>query len=249
MPHFQPKYLFIIFALFSSTWLASNIAAIKLISIFSITLTGGFIVFPFTTIFNYIIVEIYGYKNSRQVIWSGALFNITFILFMYVVNIIPADPHWKLQTEFHDILVPSIRIIAASILSFLLSDFVNNYIMATMKKRKKSWSLVKRIIISSIIAITIDLTSFFIFAFLWTMPLHFLLKIFLSAFIKRMLCQIILLPIIWYLIDVVKTKEGFEIYDYGTNFTPFSLDNVYDFNAYKEYKKEHNNKSTNIKVP
>ena len=106
----------------------------------------------------------------------------------------------------------------------------------------------KRIIISSIIAITIDLTSFFILAFLWTMPLHFLLKIFLTAFIKRVLCQIILLPIIWYLIDIVKTKEGFEIYDYETNFTPFSLDNVYNFTAYKEYKKETPDKSTNIKV-
>ena len=54
---------------------------------------------------------------------------------MYAVNIIPADPHWKLQTEFQDILVPSIRIIIASIISFLLSDFVNNYIMAKMKKK------------------------------------------------------------------------------------------------------------------
>ena len=131
--NFQPKYLFIIFTLFAATWLISNISAIKLVSIFGITLTGGFIVFPFTTLFNYIIIEVYGYKNSRQALWSGALLNVTFIFFMYVVNIIPADPNWKLQIAFQDILVPSMRIVFASIFSFLLSDFVNNYLMAKMK--------------------------------------------------------------------------------------------------------------------
>ena len=43
------KYLFVLLALFISTWLTSNIAAVKMVSVFGITLTGGFIIFPFTT--------------------------------------------------------------------------------------------------------------------------------------------------------------------------------------------------------
>ncbi len=75
------KYLFLIFSLFSATWLVSDIVAIKLVSVFGITLTGGFIVFPFNTMLGSILVEVYGYKNARQAIWSGLALNLTFVFF------------------------------------------------------------------------------------------------------------------------------------------------------------------------
>lgn len=239
----QPKYLFILFTLFSSTWLASNIAAVKLVYVFGITLTGGFIIFPFTSMFNNLIIEIYGFKNSRQALWSGFLFNIIFILFMNLVNIIPASPHWHLQTEFHDILIPSSRIVFASLLSFAFSDFINSYSMAKLKLKDNGEALLKRIIISSSLAMVVDITLFFALAFLYTMPIALLIKTYCLAFLKRVIFQILFLPILWFLIDLVKKHEGFEIYDYNTNFTPFSLDNIYNINNYSTHVKNTSEKS------
>ena len=124
------KYFFLLLTLFSATWLISNIAAVKLVSIFGITLTGGFIIFPFTAMLSIIIVEVYGYKNARQAIWSGFVLNLTFVLFINLVNIIPSSPHWTLEKQFNDILLPETRIIFASLVSLLLSDFSNSYFIS-----------------------------------------------------------------------------------------------------------------------
>ena len=233
----QFKYFFIILTMFSATWLISNIAAVKLVSVFGITLTGGFIIFPLTTMLSSIIVEVYGYKNARQAIWGGFILNLSFVFFINLVSIIPASPYWKLQSEFHSILVPGTRIIIASLISFLISDFSNSYLMARMKIKNQGKSLIKRILIAYTLSISIDITCFMILAFAGAMPTFLLLKLMTAAYFKKMLCQTALLPLIWYLIDVLKKREGIEIYDYDTKFNPFSIDNVYELTAYKKTEK------------
>lgn len=230
----QFKFYFIVLTLFSATWLISNIAAVKLVSIFGITLTGGFIIFPFTTMLSTILVEVYGYKNSRQAIWAGISLNLLFVFFMNLVATIPPSPFWKLQNEFHDILIPNTRIIIASLISFFLSDFTNSYLMAKMKVKSKGKSLLKRILLSDIFSISIDIVCFMLLAFAGAIPTFLLAKLMMAAYLKKTACQIILLPLIWYLIELLKKKEGIEIYDYDTKFNPFSIDNIYSLNAYQK---------------
>ncbi|KTD23947.1 queuosine precursor transporter [Legionella maceachernii] len=230
---FQSKFLFLLATLFSATWLISGIAAVKLVSFWGIVLTGSFFIFPITSILNCLIVEIYGYKNARQAIWSGFLLNLLFVFFIHIVDKIPPSPSWTLQNQFHDILVPSTRIICASVISYLISDFLNSYLLAKLKC--KNYILPKRILVSTICASSIDIICFFLLAFFGTMPGDLFLKIFGYAYIKKILCQIFFLPLILILTDLIKKKEGFELYDFDTEFTPFSLNNVYDFHAYKTY--------------
>jgi len=229
----QFKYYFIILTLFSATWLISNIAAVKLVSIFGITLTGGFIVFPFTTMLSSIIVEVYGYKNARQAIWSGFILNLSFVFFIYIVNLVPGSSHWDLDEQFKSILVPEIRIIFASLTSFLISDFSNSYLMAKMKIRSRGKSLLKRIIISSSLSLSIDIICFMLLAFYAAMPSSLLSKLMIAAYLKKLLCQIILFPLILYLIDKLKKSERIDIYDYDTKFNPFSIEAVYDPSSLK----------------
>ncbi len=231
--NFQFKYQYLFFTFFSATWLISCIAAVKLVSVFGLTFTGGFIIFPFTSLASTLIVEIYGYKNARQAAWSGFLLNILFVFFMYIVSIIPASPYWTLQNEFDAILMQSLRITGASLVSFMISFFLNAYIMSNMKIKNHGTALPKRILLSNTAAITIDIVCFITIAFLGTIPTAAFVKLLINAFCKKIICEIVLLPLIWYLIDRVKAHEGIEIFDFSTNFNPFSLDNVYNFNDYK----------------
>ena len=100
-------------------------------------------------------------------------------------------------------------------------------------------SLTRRIFLSSSLAITIDIVLFLTLAFAGTLPSSVFFKLLTAAYLKKITCELVLLPLIWYLIDKVKEKEGGEIFDVGTDFTPFSMDNVYDFNAYKKVKIKH----------
>lgn len=229
-----PKFYFIITTLFISFWLISLISAIKIVSFWGVTLTGGFLAFPFTTTLNCLIVEVYGFKYARQSIWSGTILCITYLVFINIVNIIPSSTDWELQKEFQTILIPQTRIIVASIVAFWFSGFINNYLMATLKCRGQS--LAPRILFSSLVSIIIDLSLFFFIAFWYILPASVFYKIFTFAFAKKILCEIVLLPLIWYLIEIFKRLEGFEVDDVNTHFTPFSFDNVYDLNAYRQIR-------------
>jgi uncharacterized integral membrane protein (TIGR00697 family) len=232
----QFKYFFMILALFTATWLSSDITAIKLVSVFGITLTGGFIVFPFTTLLGTVIVEVYGYKNARQAIWSGLIINSVFVFFVNIVYFIPSSPSWMLNNQYKNILIPETRIIAASLISFLFSEFINSYLMAKMKINSQGQSLIRRVLISSGFAFFFDVTCFLILAFYGTMPDSILSKLIFYAYFKKVLCQILFLPVIFGLSAWLKKLEGIDICDYDTSFNPFSLDNLYQVSSLAKHK-------------
>jgi uncharacterized integral membrane protein (TIGR00697 family) len=244
----QFKYYFIILTLFAATWLVSNVAAVKLVSIYGVTLTGGFIVFPFTTMLSSVIVEVYGYKSSRQAIWAGFILNLTFVFFINIINVIPSSSHWDLGDQFKNILVPETRIIFASLISFLLSDFSNSYLMAKMKIKSHGRSLLKRILISCGISLSIDITCFMLLAFYGAMPSLVFMKLMAAAYLKKTLCQIALFPLILYLIELLKNAEGADVYDYDTKFNPFSIDNIYDLSAFIKPAISNSNLSSGSKL-
>lgn len=230
------KYFYLILSFFLATWLISNVAAIKVISVWGITLTGGFFSYPLMTTLNIIIIEVYGYKFARQAIISGCILNLTYLLVLNLVNIIPPSPQWELQNEFQTILISQSRVLAGSLISFAISGFLNSYLMAKLKI--KGWSLLKRVLVASCISLSIDIILFFNISFLGAMNIDLLTNMFIYAFIKKIICEILLLPAIWLLVDFFKKIEGFEVCDIDTNFNPLSLDNVYDISAYKKFNRD-----------
>lgn len=234
--HVQTKYFYIVLTLFLGTWIVSNIAAVKLVYFFDITLTGGFLIFPFTSSIISLIVEVYGYKFSRQAIWCGFILNLTYLFFINIINVIPNAPEWPLQDQFQAILIPESRIFIASLIAFWISGFSNSYIMAKLKY--KGISLVQRITVSLMISMTIDIILFFLIAFVGVTPFSLLKKIFFFAFIKKFICEIVILPLIWLIINKFKELEEYEILDNETDFNPFSLDNVYNLEAYRKISKK-----------
>lgn len=221
------KYLFIVLALFLSTWLTSNIAAVKMVSVFGVTLTGGFLVFPFTTMLGTLLVEVYGYKNARQAIWAGLVLNLTFIFFINLVYVFPSASTWNFNQEFKTILVPGMRIATASAISFIIAEFTNSYLMARMKIFNNGKALLKRILVSCGCSCLLDITLFLTLAFYGTMSNDALFTLICFAYAKKVLCQIVFFPLICLAIIALKKQEGVDIYDYDTRFNPFSLDNVY----------------------
>lgn len=229
------KYFPIISTLFSAIIIASNVAAIKLIDVFGITLTGGFIIYPFVYTLSCILVEVYGYKNARLAIWCAFILSFIFLFCIDIVALLPPSPTWDLNDEFIHILMPQNRIILASLISFIVSDFLNSYLIA--RSKKNGCSLLKRIIKASYLVIFVNIIIFIGLAFYGTVTDNELLNLMFFAFIKKIMFQLLLLPITAWIIETLKNIEGIDLYDYDTNFTPFSLENVYDLNQFR-IKKE-----------
>jgi len=245
---FQSKYFPFILVLFSSTWLISTISAVKIVNFLGLTLTGGFVLFPITSILSSLIADVYGYKGSRQAIWCGTMVNLTYVLFINIVNQVPASPYWTLANEFQAILIPQTRLIFASIIGFWLSGFISSYSMSKLKIR--GLELTSRILLASFLSITVDISIYFSLGIFGTIPLSIFKQLFFFAYFKKIICELLFLPVIWKLIDLAKNVEGFEIYDMNTNFTPFSIDNVYNLSDYRKIQvnKEHETLKQELRI-
>ena len=67
--------------------IAANLLETKIIQIGSLTITAGFLIFPVSYIINDCIVEVWGFRKARLIIWTGFAMNFLMLaLFQVAVS-------------------------------------------------------------------------------------------------------------------------------------------------------------------
>lgn len=208
MSNFKLKYL-IYFASFSTcALLISNIAAIKLWDFFGIAVDGGVIVFPLTYIIGDLIVEFYGKKVAKNVIFAGFLVNVIAMIVFYIVITLPAYEGWNMQDAYASVLGFVPRIIIGSLLAYVCSNLFNNYIFTKLKNGKGIFasSFIARALGSSAVAHAIDSGIFEIIAFLGVLSFHEFLAQACFAYVIGMGLELLLAPVEAYIANTLRGK-------------------------------------------
>ena len=217
------KLLPIITAAFVTVLLISNIASTKILVAGPFTFDGGTILFPLSYIFGDILTEVYGYKNSRTVIWTGFVCLVVMAVTLAVVDYLPAASDWPLQDSFHAILGQAPRIVVASLVAYWGGEFVNSYILAKIKLWTEGRFLWLRTISSTIFGEGFDTIVFILVAFWGTMPNELLWTIFVSNYIFKVGVEVVLTPLTYLIVGWLKQVENEDYYDRETNFNPFAV--------------------------
>ena len=96
------RFFDIILGIFVAVLLISNIASSAKIvdlgfSVFNIRMAfdAGTILFPIGYVFGDILTEVYGYKRSRRVIWTGFFSLALAALVFWVIGNLPAEATWQ----------------------------------------------------------------------------------------------------------------------------------------------------------
>ena len=118
--------------LFVVCLIASNLFETKLFTVCGISLTGGVIIFPVSYIINDCLVEVYGYRKSRLVIWMGFAMNFFVVATAQIVRLLPASPFWDGGEHFNYIFSLAPRVTLASLLAFISGSTVNAMIMLSL---------------------------------------------------------------------------------------------------------------------
>jgi hypothetical protein len=124
------RYFDLIVGGFVAVLLCSNlIGASKVALVFGIAFGVGNIFFPISYIFGDVLTEVYGYARARRAIWAGFAAMVFAALMTQVVLRLPADPSEPWNATFQPALEIAFgstwRIVLASILAFVVGDFVN----------------------------------------------------------------------------------------------------------------------------
>lgn len=221
----ESHYFTIISSIFVALLMISETVATKLFQLGPFIFTGGIIVFPITYIFGDILTEVYGYKKSRKIIWTG-FFAITLMSLIYwLVGILPPAQSWQNQQAYDSILGFVPRIVMASIIAYFTGEFANSYVLAKMKILTRGKYLWTRTIGSTIVGEGVDTILFVLIGFYGLVPTTILITAIISGYLFKVLYEIIATPITYKIVKFLKRVEGIDYYDYDTNFNPFLIRN------------------------
>lgn len=223
------RYYDIVMAGFVAILLLSNIigaskrAVIDLPGIGAWSFGAGVLFFPISYIIGDVLTEVYGYARARRVIWVGFAALIFMAFMSWVVVALPPAPGWPGQAAYESVFGNSWRIVLASITAFWVGELANSFVLARMKVLTKGRYLWTRTIGSTVVGQGLDSLLFYPLAFygLAGWPISQLGEVVLSQFVIKTGWEILLTPVTYVVIDTLKKKEGVDVYDADTNFTPF----------------------------
>ena len=217
---------FVTILLLSNVLGAGKVATVNLPVIGDWPFGAGILFFPLSYVIGDVLTEVYGYARARRCIWAGTA-ALLFMAFMAMVVVaLPPAPDWGGQSAYEQVFGQVPRIVFASILAFWAGEFANSLVLAKMKVWTKGKHLWTRTIGSTVVGEGADSLIFYPLAFYgmpdW--PVAALGAVMLSQFILKVSWEAILTPVTYAVVGWLKRREGVDVYDVGTDFTPFTVD-------------------------
>jgi uncharacterized integral membrane protein (TIGR00697 family) len=228
------KFFDRIMALFVMVLVVSNIASsAKIIdlgfSLLNIPLAfdAGTLLFPVSYIFGDILTEVYGYKRSRRVIWTGFAALALSALVFWGVQHLPGEATWQGyagDAAYVAILggMSSGGIVLASLLAYWMGEFSNSFVLAKMKVLTEGRWLWTRTIGSTLVGQLIDSAVFIAIASLFGIfPWSLFITLTITNYLFKTLTEVVLTPFTYGIVNFLKRVEEVDFYDRETDFNPF----------------------------
>ncbi|CAN1549374.1 yhhQ Uncharacterized member of the PurR regulon [Sphingomonadaceae bacterium] len=182
---------------------------------------AGILFFPLGYVIGDVLTEVYGFARARRVIWAGFA-ALLFMAFMsWVVVALPPAPGWPGQAAYESVFGQVWRIVFASITAFWAGEFINSYVMARMKIWTGGKHLWSRTIGSTVAGQGIDSIIFYPLAFGGIWSNEQVISVMLTNWLLKVGWEVVLTPVTYGVVGWLKRKEGVDIFDEGTNFSPF----------------------------
>ncbi len=228
------QYYDLVMALFVTVLLISNLlSSAKIVDLktalgpLALVFDAGTIVFPISYIFGDVLTEVYGYRRSRRVIWAGFGANVLLGFFVWLASVMPGETEWMDyagQDAYNAILGGISGLIIASLVAYFFGEFTNSYVLAKMKVWTGGRWLWTRTVGSTLVGQAVDTTIFMMIAtLLGVFPPEILLSLIVTNYILKVGFEVMLTPLTYRIINLLKAIEHEDYYDRDTDFNPFKL--------------------------
>lgn len=195
--------LAIVSAAYIAAQILADIASLRIVLLFGLSIDGGTFIYPFTFTLRDLVHKIAGIKVARILILVAAGINVVMALLFWLVSVLPADTEVGQQLEFGMVLAPVWRIVAASIIAEVVSELLDTEgykIWVERVTKRYQWA---RVLVSNGISVPIDSMVFCWGAFGGVFPNAVVWSIVLSNIIIKGVVTLVSLPGIY----LVKEKK------------------------------------------
>lgn len=230
------RFLDLITAVFVTVLIVSNIASSAKIvdlgfGLFDVPMAfdAGTILFPISYIFGDILTEVYGYKNSKRVIWVGFVCLVLSAVIFGIVRAMPGEATWQGyagDAAYFAILggMSTGGIVLASLVGYWTGGFTNSFIMAKMKILMNGRWLWMRTIGSTIAGELVDTVMFVVVASAFgVFPWSLFLTLTMTNYLFKCSVEALMTPVTYLIVGALKKVENEDYYDKETDFNPFAV--------------------------
>ncbi len=219
------KYLDILGMIWIAVLIIGAYTSIKTFDFGPFVFSVAVIFYPITYIFADLFTEVYGYKKTRRIVWTGLFCLVLTSCIAYLYSIVTPSVSFKDQAAFELIFKATPIVFVGYVISFFAGEFSNSFILAKMKILTNGRHLWLRLVCSTLVGQTADNGI----AYVWACVLG---GYFVAAELPNLIFSTVLFctvweflatPITYKITNFLKKAEGLDIYDRNTDFNPFSL--------------------------
>nr|WP_295658936.1 queuosine precursor transporter [Polymorphobacter sp.] len=183
---------------------------------------AGILFFPLSYVLGDILAEVYGFARARRCVWAGFGASLFAAGMSWVVVALPPATDWSGQAALATVFGQVPRIFLASITAFWAGEIVNAAVLSRMKVLTGGRWLWTRTIGSTVAGQGVDSLIFYPLAFLGVWETSLVIEVLVTNYLLKVGWEVILTPVTYRVVALFKAAEGIDVFDRGTNFTPFT---------------------------
>ena len=115
------------------------------------------------------------------------------------------------------------RIVAASLIAYWVGEFANSITLSALKKLTRGRHLWTRTISSTVVGQAFDTALFIGISFAGSVPTPVLFQMMLAQYLFKVLYEVVLTPVTYVIVGIVKRREGIDTFDRGVAYNPFRI--------------------------
>ncbi len=219
----QYKYLGLITVLYITFQLVSDVTAGKIVQLGMFTVSATVLYFPFTYIIADVLTEVYGYSKARSVVWMVLLSSIIAGILYSIVVFLPPAAGFDANDAYTRVLGQVPRILLGGWIAVFVGGILNDFVLAKMKIWTKGKHLWTRTIGSTIVGEGANTILFYSIALYSIIPDTLLIASILAGWFLKVMVEIIMTPVTYFVIGKLKKVENEDYYDTHTDFNPFKV--------------------------
>jgi uncharacterized integral membrane protein (TIGR00697 family) len=198
-------------------------------SLFGVRLAfdGGTLLFPLSYVFGDILTEVYGFRASRRVIWTGFAALALASLIFFCLRALPGEAFWEASagSAAYDAILGGMStggIALASLAAYWLGEFSNSMVLSRMKVLMKGKYLWVRTIGSTLVGELLDSLVFVAVASLTgVFGWESFVSLAFTNYLFKCLIEALMTPLTYLAVIKLKKAEAEDAYDAGISFNPF----------------------------
>jgi len=198
--------LSVLVAFFVTFLVVANIITVKLVAVGGWVVPAGVIVYPFTFLLTDVIAELYGRRTATRVVWTGFAVSLAMVAFIYLAGLLPPAAFWDGQPAFSATLGMVPRIVAASMVAYLVSQHHDVFAFHFWRRQTGGRRLWLRNNASTMVSQAADTAIFISLAFWGTVPGGVLLNMMLTQYLVKLGIAVADTPFCYLLVGWLRGK-------------------------------------------